>query len=274
MKKNLLTPQDFYTFSKREDAVILDASMPKPGQSSDENLSIECIPGALNFNITRDFSLPKAEFPNTYPGDADLAKGLGQIGIDERTTVLIYDDKGLYSAPRVWYMLKRLGHNNVYILDGGLPRWKKEGFELTTQYSKPGKTKTFSPQIDPKFEFISMDEMLKHKSSGEYSVLDARSAERFSGKIEEPRPEVQSGHIPGSINLPFSKLLDQGQLKSISELEDAFSNAQSKLIFSCGSGITACVLALAADELGKEELMVFDGSWTEYGSSNHPIEKD
>lgn len=274
MKKNLLTPNDFYAFSKREDAIILDASMPKPGKQTSSEEPINSIPGALKFDISNDFSDQEASFPNTYPGDKELAIKLGELGVSNNSTVLIYDDKGLYSAPRVWFMLKRLGHDKVYVLDGGLPNWINQGFETANLYIQPQNRALFEYTVNPKFEFINTQELLKLKELEDYSLLDARSKDRFQGRVAEPRPEVRSGHIPKSINLPFTDLLEEGILKSIDQIDMEFKDLSQNLIFSCGSGITACVLALAADELGRNNLKVYDGSWTEYGSSNHPIEKD
>ncbi|ASV32052.1 sulfurtransferase [Maribacter cobaltidurans] len=247
--------------------VILDATIPKVG-ASEGAASEHQIPNAVFFDIKHSFSLPNAPFPNTVPTAEQFEKEARKIGINKDSLIVVYDEKGMYSSPRAWYMFKAFGHDNIAILDGGLPEWSKRGYPLEVKYKVEKSEGNFEARYRPNF-FVTLEELQKTQGSEGKIILDARSSERFKGEVPEPRKGLRSGTIPSSKNLPFIDLSKEGLLKSKEELKEIFdsvSNKDDELILSCGSGITACVLALGAYVADRENISVYDGSWTEYGS--------
>lgn len=271
MKKHLINSREFRAFSKERNSIILDASKAKP-QQKDYSLN-EFIPGAIAFDLSGAFSETNSKYPNTLPSPEHFQSEARKLGISRDSRLLIYDCHGIFSSPRVWYLFQAMGHRDVFVLDGGLPAWKAQGYPVENKISQPNKTGDFKAHFNAD-KFIDIDQISK-LDLGKSILLDARSPKRFAGSEAEPRKGVRSGHIPGSHNLPYSELLSQGQFKNLSELEDLFKNyaKDRELLMTCGSGVTACILALAAENLGYKDLKVFDGSWTEYGQSNYPIEK-
>ncbi len=271
MNKHLVNSKEFHAYSEEENSIILDASKPKPNQE-DYNLN-EFIPGAIAFDLSGVFSEPNSKYPNTLPSPSHFETEARKLGISKSSRLLIYDCHGIFSSPRVWYLFWAMGHKDIYVLDGGLPAWKAEGYPIENRIAQPTKIGDFKANFKAD-KFITIDQI--GKLNLEYSIiLDARSPKRFSGLEAEPRKGVRSGHIPGSHNLPYSELLSQGRFKNSIELESLFKNYKKdrELIMTCGSGVTACILALAAENLDYSDIRVYDGSWTEYGQSNFPIEK-
>ena len=247
--------------------VILDASIPKATSSTDISSAIQ-IPQTRFFDIKNKFSDTSAPFPNTMPSEGQFSEEAQTLGINTDSAIVVYDDKGIYSSARVWYMFKAMGHDNVAILNGGLPEWQKSGYVTEPKFDYKGDKGNFVAACQ-RGMFKNFDDLTKAIQNKDTMILDARSKDRFNGLVVEPRKGLRSGNISGSMNLPYSELLQEGCIKSENELKVLFNTKiqdQENIIFSCGSGITACVLALGAEISGFRNVSVYDGSWTEWGS--------
>ena len=260
-----------------ENLIVLDATLPKAvaGATAEEVPAVS-IPGARFFDIKNVFSDTSATYPNTWPGQDAFIQAARNLGINNNSTIVVYDDHGIYSSARAWWMFKAMGHHNIAVLNGGLIAWKKAGFTLGEKKSRQVSQGNFSGTFNPDF-FKDHQDVLSHLTDKEELVIDARAENRFLGLVEEPREGLRSGHIPGSVNLPYTDLLIDGKMIDFQSLKKIFSSKipkNRKLVFSCGSGITACVLALGAELSGYNNMSVYDGSWTEWGSIPElPIEK-
>ena len=256
--------------------VILDATLPKVGQQSASN-KIEGIENALFFDIKNIFSDTTAPFPNTAVTPDVFEHEVRKLGINQDDAIVIYDRHGVYSSPRAWWLFKAMGFDNVTVLNGGLPEWKKAGYANEALLEYNGALGNFKSSYKPS-AFYDYKKVLEVLSDSKKIILDARSSDRFKGTSPEPREGLRSGHIPNSKNLPFTELIDDGKLISQKELIQKFDHLidkESEILFSCGSGITACILALGAAVAGYRNLAVYDGSWTEWGSLHQlPIESD
>ena len=256
------------------DLVILDATLPKVGQA---NLSKEAltqsIPHARFFDLKNTFKDLDAALPNTMPSPTYFSKKAQELGINNQSTIVIYDHHGIYSSPRAWWMFRVMGHQNVAVLDGGFPAWKNEN--LPTQKTTPyhGQAGNFIANFQPHL-LADVNVVLQSLNQSDVTILDARSEGRFRGTSPEPRAYLRSGHIPRSENLPISTIIKDGKMLPINELKKIYHSKNTtgkKLIFSCGSGITACVIALGAEMAGLFDKSVYDGSWTEWGAGEYPV---
>ena len=257
--------------------VVLDGTIPKVSQQkTDAKFEEFQIPNARFFDIKKAFSIQGAAFPNTALHPKDFEKEARKLGINKNSCIVVYDTHGVYSSPRVWWLFRTMGFTNIAVLDGGFPAWKKANFPIEKKQIQDVELGNFKVSFEPE-KLINLEIVLESVKNRSKQVVDARSKGRFNATEPEPRKEIRSGHIPTSTNLPFSSLLNNIELKSKEDLEQLFKevNPDSKeMIFSCGSGITACVLALGASIAGYKEMAVYDGSWTEWGSLTHlPIEK-
>ena len=252
------------------DLVLLDSSVPPvvPGYFSvnrDEQFSV--IPGARRFDYDTVVCKPNSFLPHMMPERDLFEEEVRKLGINTTSTVIVYDDVGLYASPRAWWMFRAMGHERVAVLDGGLPKWLSENRVVSEKFSEAS-TGDFVAELKQDL-FCDFEVVLKGLNSPNCAVLDARSERRFKGLDPEPRPGVRSGHMPNAKNLPFPEVLNGGLLKSVSELQEIFMNLSldhhNEIITSCGSGITACILTLAADVAGFSNLSVYDGSWAEWG---------
>ncbi|MFT4601248.1 MAG: thiosulfate/3-mercaptopyruvate sulfurtransferase [Arenicella sp.] len=242
--------------------IILDASTSVHQDKEDKRL----IPNSLNISLKEDFSDVSSDLPNTFPTIEQFENSCIKLGINADSTIIIYDDKGVYTSPRLWWLFKTFGHSNVAVLDGGLPEWIKLEGETALVYSEPEKVGDFTPTLN-KSAVLTYEDVLTNSGSSDKKLLDARSKGRFDGVAPEPRASLSSGSIPQSYNLPFSEVLENGKFKSEEDLDIIFKglvNPEEQLIFSCGSGITACIILLAAELVLPNEKSVFDGSWTEW----------
>lgn len=247
--------------------VILNASIAKVTDASDVTTQ-QYIPNSQFFDIKKKFSDVNAPFPNTVPSIVQFTTEARNLGINKNTAIVVYDDKGIYSCARAWWLFKAFGHDNVAVLDGGLPQWLTEEKPIAESYALNDVQGNFESSYNTSYFkfFKDMDALIKEDAC---LILDARSKDRFEGIIEEPREGLRSGHIPSSKSLPYTRLFDGNLLKSKSEISEIFRNlidSQEHLVFTCGSGITACILALCAEYVNYKNLSVYDGSWTEYGS--------
>jgi thiosulfate/3-mercaptopyruvate sulfurtransferase len=257
---------------------ILDASFKLPGvtPTAREDYERGHIPGAVFFDID-DIAASDTSLPHMIPSADVFTQKMSALGVGDTDTVIVYDGVGLSSAGRAWWMLRLFGHENVALLDGGLPKWRAEGRALQTAIPVPA-PRHFTARFDPS--------LLRHKAAllgnlagRREQVVDARAAGRFDGSVPEVRPGLRSGHIPGSRNLPYDRLTDPDtrQIKSAEALAALFKEAgvalDRPIVTSCGSGVTACALAFVLHLIGHPGAAVYDGSWSEWGlPGDTPVE--
>lgn len=250
----------------QEGLVILDASMSKViGKDPITYDKPVYIPGSQFINLEQELCDLTSGQVHAFPTPGQFAQEIQRQGISSDSTVIIYDNQGVYSSPRAWWIFKTMGFEQVYVLDGGLPTWIAEGRPVVAQ---PVRATETAANLDLPFmpENLSGSAYLMERlHSGRLNILDARSRERFLGLAAEPRPGLRSGHIPGSLNLPFTEVLDDIEYTSKDELARLFKqlsvDASKQSVFSCGSGITACIILLAAEIAGYKDLSLYDGSW-------------
>ncbi|PCJ00830.1 MAG: sulfurtransferase [Flavobacteriales bacterium] len=246
--------------------IVLDASQKAitSDKTVENNLQI---PGARHFDLKNNFRDSSSDLPNMLPSAVQFELEAQKLGVNSSSIIVVYDNLGIYSSPRVWWMFKIMRHKNVFVLNGGLPDWLKNNYpteEKQPQQYELGNFKTqFNSANVKDYDFI------KAKLNNEKNiVIDARSTGRFNGTAPEPREGLRSGHIPNSFNIPFGDVLENGKYKSKEKLAKVFSkiNPENKeLIYSCGSGLTACIILLAGELVLPNTTSVYDGSWTEWG---------
>jgi len=263
------------THINHPDLVILDASIKKATSVEGLNNTNLQIPGTRFFDIKNSFSDRHTAIPNMLASPEVFEQNCRKLGIKTTSTIIIYDTLGIYSSPRAWWMFYTMGIDNVAVLDGGLPAWIKANYptkssNLLEDY-KPGDLKVTNRSKC----MVTAKEIVSGMSDPNIKILDARSEGRFKGIAPEPRAGLKGGHIPNSINLPYTNVLNNGKMLPVKELTEIFKEfdiENKKLIFSCGSGITACIILLAAKLSGHKNLSVYDGSWSEWGQlENVPV---
>ena len=251
------------------EVVVVDGSFYLPAQNRDARAEYLAshIPGAAFFDIEA-IADHSTDLPHMLPGTTDFSKAVSALGIGRDDTIVVYDGAGLGGAPRVWWTFRIFGAKNVYVLDGGLPKWKAEGRPL--EGGEPQHTpRKFEATLNTHAVAVVTDVQMA-LLDGSAQVVDARSAERFRGELPEPREGIRSGHMPGARNVPVTELIENGRLIEPERIRARFAAAGVDLdrpvITSCGSGVTAATLWLALDAIGKPPASLFDGSWTEWGS--------
>ena len=262
-----ITPEWLEAERKKSDLVVVDGSWYLPAMKRDGRAEYHAahIPGAVYFDIDEVKDI-NSTLPHMLPPPEVFALHMARLGISDGQRIVVYDGGGLFSAPRVWFSFKLFGVKEVYILEGGLPAWRAKSLpvEGETVRRAPGR---FTPKLSPQLvaDMKRVDQSLKEGSA---QVVDARPAARFRGEAPEPRPGIPSGHIPGSINVPSSDVVKDGKLASPEEIKRTFDEAgldpDKPIIASCGSGVSAAILWVALESIGKKPAALYDGSWSEW----------
>ncbi|XP_008676727.2 thiosulfate/3-mercaptopyruvate sulfurtransferase 1, mitochondrial isoform X2 [Zea mays] len=274
------------------DVKVLDASWYMPVENRDpwKEYQVAHIPGALFFDL--DGIVDRTtDLPHMLPSEEAFAAAISELDIKNQDKVIVYDGKGFFSAPRVWWMFRVFGHKKVWVLDGGLPQWQASGFNVEkaspdddavlksiaanravkrVYNGEQTNTISFQTEFQPNL-FWALEKVAQNVTAKTYQQIDARAKGRFDGVAPEPREGVRSGHIPGSVCVPFPEMFDGAPpslLLPADELRRKFQHAGISLdrpiVVTCGSGVTACILALGLYRIGKRDVPVYDGSWTEW----------
>jgi len=260
------------------DVAIVDGSwhLPTSGRNAREDYASGHIPGAQFFDID-EISDSKNPLPHMLPSTVLFASKMKAMGIGDGVRVVVYDSNGIQSAARVWWMLRVMGHRDVAVLDGGLKKWMAEDRQIDDLPPPPRARCHFTPRFNAGL-VRDIDDMRKLIGGSTIQIVDARPPGRFTGEQPEPRAGLRCGHMPGALNVPAGSVVNaDGTMKSPAELirifEDAGVDPGGPVVTSCGSGVTACVVALAFATLGREDVPVYDGSWSEWGMENGlPVE--
>lgn len=259
---------------KNKNLSILDCSWHLPGtnRNGKEEFFKERIPGAIFFDIDY-FSDENSEYPHTLINKDTFSKKVSEIGVKNTDHVICYDALGIFSSARVCWMFKQFGHQEVSILDGGLKNWKLKNLEIENSDYKKKEISNYIAVKEPN-NVKYFDDIKKNITNHSFQLVDARPAGRYEGSSPEPRPELQSGNIEGSKNIPFSDLIDSktGCLKSKEDLKKIFEEKKisknEDITFSCGSGVAAAIAGTAYNQVFDKEFSIYDGSWTEWALKN------
>ncbi len=261
----------------KPDLVVFDATMYLPNEAKDGRAEFRAahIPGARFFDID-EMADQDTDLPHMVPTPGRFAKLIGVLGVSNLARVVFYDQKALASAARGWWLMGLYGHDRAAVLDGGLPKWLREGRPVEQSDPPPASPAEFRPDFRPT-RLRGIGDLLANLKSRAELVLDARAAGRFTGEVSEPRPGMRSGHIPGASSLPYTDLLNpDGTFRPPEALRARFAAAGDggrPVVTSCGSGVTACILTLGRRVAGLPEGAVYDGSWTEWGGrADTPVE--
>lgn len=269
----LISVQELKQIIHNPDVKLIEATVPHVDKR--ETLDPDLfIPNTISVDIKTDFARPNAPYPNTVPEVAQFEQTCSRLGISNDDHVVVYDKHGIFSAPRIWWLFHLMGHHKVSVLNGGQPAWKASGESLVSETKSYAETQF---KAKPEWDWFADTPMVLDASERKQQILDARGKARFDGTVPEPREGIESGHIPHSENLPFDILLSDNQYKPKEELRELFAqkvNLNDELLFTCGSGMTACILLLAAYSVEPKPYKIYDGSWSEWGTKVNglPIE--
>ena len=271
----LVSPTWLSTRLQNPNTIILDASLPPVGVTppidTHARYLAQHLPGALFFDI-EELSDHATSLPHMLPTAEDFSRSMSALGVANDMTIVIYEQEGVFSAPRAWWTLRTFGAQHVHLLDGGLRAWVEAGLptESGPIHRAPA---TFHATLNP--EAVKNLSQLKDKITNRQQILDARSAARFNGTAPEPRPGLSSGHMPGATSVPFTELVEDGRLKPAEKLRDLFLarqvDLQQPITTTCGSGVTAAVIALGLEVAEAKNVSLYDGSWAEYAQQPDSI---
>lgn len=275
MTSALISVGDLANIMQQKPVTLVRALMDDPVSKTPDARNAMVLPASVDIDLDGDGSDHTTGFPHSMPSADALAIYFGNQGITANTPIAVYDTRGMYSAPRVWWMLKAIGHQDVYLLDGGQPAWENAGLPISEQQQYGKLTYQATPR--PGW-FVNSSAVLQALNT-EAQLVDARNALRFKGEVPEPRQGVRSGHMPGAYNVPFDTLLKNGHFLAKEELKKVFEQANINLdkpiICTCGSGVTACIVGVAALMCGATQVSIYDGSWSEWGAdSQFPVVND
>lgn len=274
---NLVSTDWLAAHLEAPDVAIVDGSwhLPSSGRTAAAEYAEAHIPGAVRFDID-EIADRNSDLPHMLPRPEAFSSAVRKLGIGDGQTIVVYDTVGIYSAPRVWWMFRAMGARQVFVLDGGLPKWTREGRQVTDAETNR-RDRHFTARLDHRF-LADRHDVARALGDGSAQVFDTRSPSRFRGEEEEPRPGVRAGHMPGASNVHYAELLtEEGTMRPPEALRDVLAAAGADLdrpiITSCGSGVSAAILSLALAELGARQVALYDGSWTEWGGlPDAPVE--
>ena len=268
----LVTPTWLAARLQNPNTIILDATLPPVGVTppidTHSRYLDKHIPSALFFDI-EELSDHATPLPHMLPTPEDFSRSMSALGVGDNMTIVVYEQEGVFSAPRAWWTLRTFGAQHVHILDGGLRAWTEANLptESGPVHRAPA---TFHATLN--HEAVKNLSQLRDKITNHQQILDARSAARFNGTAPEPRPGLSSGHMPGATSVPFTELVEDGRLKSAEKLRKLFLakhvDLDQPITTTCGSGVTAAVIALGLEVAGAQNVSLYDGSWAEY--AQHP----
>jgi len=251
--------------------IILDASVKTNANGKEFGKFDRTIPNARLFDLKNTFLDKTSPFPNTIPKLENFQLESRKLGISQDSEIVVFDNNGIYSSPRVWWLFNVMGHQKISVLDGGLPNWIENGFRTEKEHVKPHKMGDFKVKFNETL-LVDFEQMANNLTENNFLVVDARSENRFNGTAKEPRKHLRSGKIKNSINIPFQKVLQNGIYKSKKELKQLFEEkckGEKELVFSCGSGMTASIVMLAGQISYGSNKKIYDGSWTEWAEKNN-----
>ncbi len=246
--------------------VLLDASIASSNDGKYDGAANHTIPNSRPFDLKGVFLDTSSPFPNTVPDEKHFEHECRKLGIKQTSRIIVFDSFGIYSSPRVWWLFHSMGHTNIAVLDGGLPIWIKMGLPTVTKSAKNYVMGDFKSQSNKQL-IVKFQEIEQNIKEQKFLVVDARSTGRFQGTAKEPRAHLQSGQIPNSVNIPYQEVLENDTFKDKKALKEIFENkcgTNQELVFSCGSGLTACIVMLASEIGFKKSKRIYDGSWTEW----------
>lgn len=267
MNKSIVSVEWLNSKLKDKNLIILDGTLKNQLEKCSPKIQDIQIRNARFFDLKNKFSDTQNEFPTAYPSITQFETESQKLGINNESVIVVYDTNGIYSSPRVWWLFKSMGHQEVYVLNGGFPEWLKNNYETEKKSNKEYLKGNF--QAKPSKNIVrKFDDIMNNISSKKELVIDVRSKDRFEGIVPEPKQGLRSGKILNSINLPYTKVLNNGKLHNEKHLKSLFKflkDEKKNIVFSCGSGITACVVYLATESILTNSKAVYDGSWTEWG---------